>query len=321
MSRVSALRRASAPSVAEATLQEVLHGLTRTPKTLPCKLFYDAQGSELFEQICELDEYYLTRTELGILKTNIQSIAAATGPQRVLVEYGSGASVKTRLLLDAMPKLVAYVPIDICEPALSASREVLSKDYPNLPIWPVCGDYTAPLALPAVLTRYPVVGFFPGSTIGNFHPAAAAEFLTAVRMHCGPAGKLLIGVDLQKDESTLLAAYDDKCGTTARFNLNSLKVLNREYNAYFRLDEFEHRAVWNADHGRIEMHLVSKSRQTVQVDSTAVRLEAGESIITEYCYKYSLPRFRELCERSGFTVKQTWLDANQWFSVHLMAVD
>lgn len=320
MNALRALERAVARSSTDSTLQEIADGLAQNPKRLPCKLFYDAQGSALFEQICELDEYYLTRTELAILTSNAREIAGAIGPGRVLVEYGSGASLKTRLLLDTLPSVAAYVPIDICEPALRASQAALRAAYPQLTILPINADYTGDLQLPNIVRATPVAAFFPGSTIGNFDPSSAAEFLTRIREHCGSHGKLLIGVDLEKDEPTLLAAYDDRKGITARFNLNLLRVLNRDYNAYFRLDEFEHRAVWNRTESRVEMHLVSKSRQVVQVDSMAVRLDVGEPIVTEYCYKYSLGHFRQLCQRSGFSVERVWLDPDQLFSVQLLQV-
>ncbi len=318
MIRAEALKQTESQLNADAVLREVLDGLTQAPKRLPSKLFYDARGSALFEQICGLDEYYLTRTELDILTTHIDEIVRGIGPGRVLLEYGSGASVKTRLLLDALESPVAYIPIDICEPALNASREDLSRAYPHLPIFPVCGDYTGPLQLPRVSPPARTVAFFPGSTIGNLDNSAAVEFLKTVRVHCGAGGKLLIGVDLRKDEETLLAAYNDRQGVTAQFNLNILRVLNREYNAYFRPEEFAHRAIWNDAAGRIEMHLVSQCRQTVQVDSMAVRLDAGEPIVTEHCHKYSLSQFRTLSEKGGFRVEQVWQDRRQLFGVHLL---
>jgi dimethylhistidine N-methyltransferase len=303
---------------ADAVLEEVLNGLSQTPKRLPCKLFYDTRGSALFERICDLDEYYLTRTELGILRSHIDEIAHRIGSGRILVEYGSGASIKTRLLLDKLEAVTAYIPIDICQSALHASKLALTKAYPNLPIAPVCGDYTGPLDLPLVTPTSRVAGFFPGSTIGNLDAAAAKDFLRGVRAHCGAAGKLLLGVDLQKDEPTLLAAYDDTEGVTAQFNLNILRVLNREHNANFRAEEFTHSAIWNSEAGRVEMHLVSKCRQNARVDSQVVRLDAGEHIVTEHCYKYQLPQFRDLCEKSGLSVERVWTDPKQLFSVHLL---
>ncbi len=303
----------------DTALQEVLNGLSRTPKRLPCKLFYDTRGSALFERICELDEYYLTRTELDILKANMEDIAKSIGSERILVEYGSGASIKTRLLLDTLESVAAYIPIDICQSALLASKQALAEAYPSLPIVPVCGDYTGRLDLPVLTPTSRIVGFFPGSTIGNLAPPAAVEFLKSARAHSGSVGKFLIGVDLMKDEPTLLAAYNDAEGVTALFNLNILRVLNREHNACFRVEEFTHRAIWNGAKGRIEMHLVSKCRQIARVDSMVVRFDAGEHIVTEHCYKYQLPQFRELCHKSGFTVDRVWTDPKQLFSVHLLS--
>ena len=303
----------------DTALQEVLKGLSLTPKRLPSKLFYDTRGSALFERICDLDEYYLTRTELDILRANIDEIAASIGSERILVEYGSGASIKTRLLLDTLKSVATYIPIDICQSALLASKLALAETYPNLPIVPVCGDYTGQLDLPVLTPTSRVAGFFPGSTIGNLDPPDAVEFLKGVRSHCGSAGKLLIGVDLRKDEPTLLAAYDDAQGVTAQFNLNILRVLNREHNACFQVEEFAHRAIWNGGAGRVEMHLVSKCRQSARVDSMVVRFDAGEHIVTEHCYKYQLPQFRSLCHKSGFTVDRVWTDPKQLFSVHLLS--
>jgi dimethylhistidine N-methyltransferase len=314
---------ASAPNRSETTDRndhargEVLRGLGGHPKHLPCKLFYDTRGSELFERICELDEYYLTRTELRILRASIDDIAAAIGPERVLVEYGSGAAVKTRLLLDALKSPVGYIPIDICRSALRNSQRILTALYPSLWIRPVCADYTLPLELPTFSHR--IAAFFPGSTIGNFDPPAAVQFLKRIHTHVGVGGKLLIGVDLKKDKRILEAAYADREGITAEFNLNILRVLNREYNAYFSLESFGHRALWNERQGRVEMHLVSKCRQSVQVDSMTVRLEAGETILTEYCYKYQPDEFRDLSQQSGFSVERVWVDEHQLFSVQLLS--
>jgi len=304
---------------ADTALEEVLSGLSQTPKRLPCKLFYDTRGSTLFERICDLDQYYLTRTELGILRDNIDEIATRIGSGRILVEYGSGASIKTRLLLDSLAAVAAYIPIDICQSALLASKLALAKAYPNLPIVPVCGDYTGQLDLPLLTPTSRVAAFFPGSTIGNLDAPAAVDFLKGVRAHCGSDGKLLIGVDLQKDEPTLLAAYDDAEGVTAQFNLNILRVLNRKHNASFRIEEFTHRAIWNNGAGRVEMHLVSKCHQSASVDSAVVRFEAGEHIVTEHCYKYQLPQFRALCHQSDLTVERVWTDPRQLFSVHLLS--
>ena len=317
MSASSAAERRS--NEVDAALEEVLGGLARRPKSLPCKLFYDARGSELFERICELDEYYLTRTELEILREHVGEMAAALGPRVVLVEYGSGASIKTRLLLDALEAPRAYVPIDISHSALMASAAALARAYRDLVVQPICADYTRPVELPP-LPGEPahVAAFFPGSTIGNFEPAAAVEFLRRVRLLCRPGGKLLIGADLKKDRATLEAAYDDARGVTAEFNLNILRVLNREYAAQFSLDAFAHRALWNEAAGRVEMHLVSRCAQRVRVGPVNVRFDAGEHVVTEHCYKYDLEQFRGLAARAGFRVERVWTDSLRRFSVQLL---
>lgn len=299
-------------------LREVLHGLAQKPKRLPCKLFYDARGSELFERICELPEYYPTRTELGILSANIEPITRALGRDLALLEFGSGASVKTRLLLDRLESPQVYVPIEISHSALTGSARALAAAYPTLSIEPLCADYTKALKLPEVVRTLRRAAFFPGSTIGNFEPDAAVEFMQRVRGYCGPRGKLLIGVDLKKDPSILEAAYDDAQGVTAAFNLNILSVLNRECRAQFALEDFTHRAIWNERAGRVEMQLLSRRRQRVQLDGVAIHFEAGEPIVTEHCYKFELVQFRALAERSGFRVEQVWTDPERRFSVQLL---
>jgi len=301
---------------ADSNRAEVLKGLFQSPKTLPCKLFYDARGAELFDKICDLDEYYLMRTELGILRTNIEQIARALEPLNALLEYGSGASVKTRVLLDALPRLAMYVPIDICESALRASVSELSQAYPALRVEPVCGDYMGELHLPSVAEH--TVAFFPGSTIGNLEPPAAREFFGRVRAHCGGSAKLLIGVDLRKAVDLLISAYDDRGHVTADFNLNILNVLNREHGANFQLADFTHRAIWNEAASRIEMHLVSRRRHTVHIGSAQVNFEAGESIVTEHCHKYDLDQFRDLAHGGGFSVQRVWTDRDKLFSVQLL---
>jgi dimethylhistidine N-methyltransferase len=301
-----------------AILGEVLHGLAQTPKRLPCKLFYDALGSRLFERICDLKEYYLTRTELGILHRHAADMAAAAGPECVLVEFGSGASVKTRVLLDVLERPKAYVPIDISRSALEASVLALRSAYPSLDVSPVCADYLQELELPARGPCGRTLVFFPGSTIGNFDPPEAVAFLRRVRELCAPSGLLLIGVDLKKDRATLEAAYDDRAGVTAEFNRNILRVVNRECRAGFALESFAHRAVYDERAGRIEMHLVSRLRQTVEVGDRRVAFEAGEHIVTEHCYKYDLDQFRGLARKGGFEPRRDWTDAKGRFSVQLL---
>jgi dimethylhistidine N-methyltransferase len=303
----------------DALRSEVMHGLCRTPKALPCKLFYDARGSELFERICELEEYYPTRTELGILREHAAEISSALGPSCALIEFGSGASTKTRLLLDAMPDLRAYVPIEISRTALVASAAALRRAYLALEVHPVCADYTQRLSLPTIATQGRVAAFFPGSTIGNFDPPDAVAFLGRVRGYCGKSGQLLIGVDLKKDRATLEAAYDDRKQVTAEFNRNILRVVNRECGADFLLDAFAHRAIWNERAGRVEMHLVSRCEQLVHVGRDRVHFEAGEPIVTEHCYKYELSEFEALAQQAGWRVARIWTDAERRFSVQLLS--
>jgi len=298
---------------------EVLAGLTRAPKEIPCKFFYDDRGSALFDEICTLDAYYPTRTEVGIMRRCLPDIAARLGRACLLVEYGSGSSTKTRLLLDRLPAPAGYMPIDISRDHLMRAAADLAMAYPDVEILPVCADYTLPLHLPAwprpVARR---VVYYPGSTIGNFHPPEAEAFLRRMAGVAGPGGGLLIGVDLKKDRATLERAYDDDRGVTAAFNLNLLARINREMGADFDLDGFEHRAPYNAACGRIEMHLVSRRAQAVHFGDRVVTFTAGEPIVTEYSYKYGLAEFALLARRAGLTVDDTWTDARGWFSVQYL---
>jgi dimethylhistidine N-methyltransferase len=298
-------------------LSEIWSGLAREPKRLPCKLFYDAHGSRLFESITRLPEYYPTRTELEILERHRREIAQCIGPLAALVEFGSGASVKTRLLLDALDSPRVYVPIDISTDMLLSSARALEARYPELAVRPLVADYMLELELPltAAERQGRVVAFFPGSTIGNFEHEEAVSFLRRVRRACGSRSEILIGVDLPKDRATLEAAYDDSQGVTARFNLNALRVLNREYGAQFRLEDFMHRALWNEPESRIEMHLVSRRDHVARVGSRSFSFREGEAIVTEHCHKYSLEDFRQLCASAGYEVSQVWLDARGAFSL------
>jgi dimethylhistidine N-methyltransferase len=301
-------------------LSEIWSGLSREPKRLPCKLFYDAQGSRLFEQITRLPEYYPTRTEIAILERHGSAIAERLGTRALIVEFGSGASVKTRLLLDALQQPRAYIPIDISREMLLSSASALDEAYPELDVRPVHGDYMGELDLP--LTREERLGnvtvFFPGSTIGNFEQDEVVHFLRRLRRSCGDQVSVLIGVDVPKERAILEAAYDDASGVTARFNLNALRVLNREYGAHFRIAEFEHRAVWNAAESRVEMHLVSRRDQHVSVGGRTFSFRSGEPIVTEHCYKYGLGAFRDLVQSAGFDVSEVWLDEASSFSVQLL---
>jgi L-histidine Nalpha-methyltransferase len=291
-------------------------GLASPRKTLPCKYFYDARGSALFERICDLPEYYPTRTELAILEAHADEMAACLGPRCLLIELGSGSSRKTRLLLDRLHEPAGYVPIDISSAARAGSLRVLAKAYPSLEVLPVCADYGDSLELPhprVEPARRAV--FFPGSTIGNFTPPDAQRFLARMARMAQSDGGILIGADLRKAPALLEAAYDDAAGVTAAFDLNLLVRLNDEVGADFALDRFQHRAVWNEEAGRVEMHLVSTVDQDVRVAGRRFRFAAGESIHTENSYKYSLDGFAKLAEAAGLAVRQVWTDERRWFSV------
>jgi dimethylhistidine N-methyltransferase len=304
-----------------ALLADVLAGLQASQKTLPCKYFYDELGSQLFDRICDLEEYYPTRTETSILCQHVGEIAALFAPGTLFVEYGSGSSTKTRILLDHLRELAAYVPVDISREHLGATSARLAQSYPHLEILPICADYTDHFDLPDLgfkPTR--VTAFFPGSTIGNFHPDEAIEFLTRIAHLCGDRGGLLIGVDLKKDLSTLELAYNDRSGVTAEFNLNLLQRINREVGADFDLTKFHHHALYNPWQGRIEMHLVSRIDQKVHVGGHEIVFEAGESILTECSYKYTLAQFADLARKAGFAVKKVWTDPREFFSVQYLTV-
>jgi len=294
---------------------EVLRGLLGEPKTLPPKLFYDRAGARLFEQICELPEYYLTRTELGILEERAAEIASLCGEHTALIEYGSGAGVKVRLLLDELVNPAAYVPVDISMEQLAAVSAERARQYPDLRVAPVHADYTARFALPPLPDDARRVAFFPGSTIGNLHPAEATAFLHRIRATVGPRGALVLGVDRRKDPAILHAAYNDASGVTAAFNLNLLTRLNRELNATFDLSTFRHFAVFNDDDSRIEMHLESMIAQRVYVAGTPVDFERGETILTECSYKYDLPFLEAVTRPAGFRIEELWTDSRDWFWV------
>jgi dimethylhistidine N-methyltransferase len=282
--------------------EEVLRGLLSEPKTLPPKLFYDKTGAALFEQICELPEYYLTRAELA-------------GPRVALLEYGSGAGVKIRLLLNALVSPAAYVPIDISREQLARVARELATEYPGVAIRPLHADYTLPLAVPLLPEGSRRVAFFPGSTIGNFHPNEAAIFLGRVRRAVGKGGALVLGVDRRKRAATLNAAYDDSAGVTAKFNLNILARLNRDVHAHFDLRTFQHHAFFNPRASRVEMHLVSTVEQIVKVAGEPIHFEKGESIWTESSYKYDRARLEELIETAGFRMRKLWTDRKRQFWV------
>jgi L-histidine Nalpha-methyltransferase len=299
-------------------LADVLAGLSARRKTLPCKYFYDERGSALFDRICELDEYYPTRTELDILRRHVAAMAAALGPRCLIVEYGSGSSTKTRLLLERLDDPAAYVPVDISREHLLRSAAALAARHPRLRVIPVCADFTRPFGLPGVPGTLRRVAYFPGSTIGNFAPADARSFLSHVAHQCGSGGALLIGVDLRKPRAILEPAYDDARGVTAEFNRNLLRRINRELGADFDPSGFDHRAFWNTDEGRVEMHLVSRREQHVRLAGRAFRFSRGETIHTENSYKYDLSGFAKLAGAAGFEVERVWTDDALLFSVQLL---
>ncbi len=297
----------------------VLEGLLDSPKHLPSAYLYDARGSALFERICELPEYYPTRTELAILQTHAGDMATCIGPRAILVEPGSGAGVKTALLLERLLQPAAYVPVEISPTALQASVRAMAARFAHLPIHPLQADFTQAFTLPHALRRGDagraegeidgrVVFFFPGSTIGNLDPPAARRFLAGARTALGPGARLLVGVDLAKDPAILLPAYDDAAGVTAAFNRNLLVRLNREAGADFDPAGFDHRALWNAAEGRIEMHLVSRRAQQVRVAGSLIAFAAGESIHTENSYKHTLPGFAALARAGGWATARVWTD-------------
>jgi dimethylhistidine N-methyltransferase len=295
---------------------DAIEGLSASPKRLPAKYFYDAAGSDLFERITELPEYYPTRSELGILRAHGGDIAKLIPEGAALVEFGSGSNKKARILLQAAPALAAYVPVDICGPMLIQEAAELRPDFPQLKVLPVQADITQPFELPAeaaAATRR--VGFFPGSTIGNFEPHEAAAFLRNAAQILGPGATLIIGADLIKPSEILNAAYNDAQGVTAQFNLNMLVRINRELGGTFRLDTFEHHAFYNGDRNRIEMHLASLKRQKVKVAGACIEFRAGETIHTENSYKYSIESLGALARGTGWQPAGAWADAEKYFSI------
>lgn len=322
----NALRVGAAMSAATAAARDVagqrngvraqaLAGLLDEAKTLPAALFYDAAGARLFERICETAEYYPTRTEISILDRHAGEMAAMAGSRAALIEYGSGAGVKVRFLLDQLRDPAAYIPVDISRDQLVSVAAERAAQYPGVPIRPVCADYTQPFELPRLPADARRVAFFPGSTIGNFHPTEAAAFLHRVRHTVGRAGALLLGVDRRKDSRVLNAAYNDAEGVTAAFNLNILRRLNHEAGATFDLRAFRHVAFFNEEASRIEMHLESLRDQEVCVGGTRVAFARGETIHTECSYKYDDERLDSLVRAAGFEVAKLWTDARDWFWV------
>lgn len=300
---------------------EILAGLSEPQKRISPKYFYDKKGSELFDRICELPEYYLTRAELEIMQENLHEMAELIGPRVSVIEFGSGSSVKVRLLLDHLVQPLAYVPVDISPEYLRQMALDLALDYPSIHIQPVFADFTQPFELPShPKTPERNLVFFPGSTIGNFSRAKAGELLKVMRAEAGPGGALLIGVDLRKPSEILRAAYNDAQGVTAEFNLNLLVRLNRDLGANFELERFNHEAIYDESEGRIEMRLVSADAQTVNVAGQSVRFSKGEYIVTEHSYKYSLDEFEALARAAGLQIGKVWLDRRALFSVQYLTV-
>ncbi|RAK50975.1 ergothioneine biosynthesis protein EgtB [Phenylobacterium deserti] len=297
---------------------DVLEGLSLPQKALPPKYFYDAEGSRLFEAICELEAYYPTRTELALLRSAAQDIAAVIPDGAALVEFGSGASLKTRIVLDAAPQVAVYAPIDISAAALSGAAKSIRADYPNVIVAPLLEDFTRALDLPREARQRPVVGFFPGSTIGNFTPTEAQAFLAGARHLLGEGAAFLVGIDLVKPEAQLVEAYDDPLGVTAAFNKNLLVRMNRELDADFVLDGYRHRAIWNAAESRIEMHLESLSDQTVSLAGRTFHFKAGETLHTENSYKFTVAGFSALAAKAGWRLEREWTCAHPAFAVVLL---
>jgi dimethylhistidine N-methyltransferase len=303
-------------------LAEVKRGLSQQPKTLPCKFFYDERGSALFDAICEQPEYYPTRTEIALLEAIADDLARHIGPHAHLIEYGCGSVKKVRPLLDALEEPAAYVAVDISREHLLGAARLLAEDYPDLDVHAVCADFTKPFEVRPPVDRPDArrVGFFPGSTLGNFQPDDARRFLSNAVKVLGSGGAMVIGIDLKKDTAILDAAYNDSQGVTASFNLNLLRRINEELGANFDVGQFRHRAHYNADAGRVEMHLYSMAAQDVRVDGATFRFAEGESIHTENSHKYSVEDFRALARGAGFEPVEVWTDAERLFSIHYMTI-
>lgn len=305
-----------APEVADFR-DEVVRGLSARPKRIAPKFFYDRRGSALFEEICQLPEYYLTRVEIGILRSCVREIAGLTGPDSVLIELGSGSSRKVRLLLEAL-RPSAYLAVDISREFLLQATRKLAHDYPWLEVHAACADLCRPLVVSDLPEGGRRLAFYPGSSIGNFEPDEAREFLRGLHPMLGRDGALLIGVDLKKDPAILHAAYNDAAGVTAMFNLNLLVRLRRELGAEFEFAAFAHDAFYNGAAGRIEMHLVCRKAQRMWVEDACFAFAREESIHTENSYKYTIAEFHALARAAGYAVERTWLDANEMFSVHYL---
>ena len=300
---------------------EVLDGLSKSPRQLPYKFFYDQRGAQLFQEICDLPEYYITRTEIEILRLHGADMAKALGPQVELIGLGTGAGTKTRILLEELHNPAVYVSIDISKEQLEKSSARFREMFPTLQVLPVCVDYLEPfeLPLPRRLSSRSVI-YFPGSTIGNFEPEIASEFLARLVDLAGDGGGLLIGVDLQKDRDVLERAYNDAAGVTAQFNKNLLVRINRELEADFDLNRWQHHAIYSPSEGRIEIYLISDNEQTVHIGAREFQFRAGEEILTEYSYKHTIAGFIDLARQAGFHFEQVWTDDARWFGVFYFTV-
>lgn len=297
-------------------IERIVEGLSQSQKTISPKYFYDERGSLLFEQITELPEYYLTDAELEIMREHVDEMAALVEKTASLIEFGSGSSLKTRILLENLDDLAAYVPVDISESLLYASAQQIRTEFPDLDVLPVVADFTRSFALPTPKIM-PVknVVYFPGSTIGNFEHYTAMELLRVMYEEAGENGALLIGVDLQKDVDIIDRAYNDSAGVTAKFNLNMLRHLNNSYDANFDLDAFEHSAIYDEDEGRVVIELISQADQTFEVGNKEFSIAEGETILTEYSQKYTLRGFAKMASDAGFAVERVWTDPQELFSV------
>ena len=309
-------------NVQDEELEQLLDGLRQPEMMISPKYFYDERGSQLFEEITRLPEYYPTETELGIMRDNIDEIAELVGKQASLIEFGSGSSLKTRILLDHLDELAAYVPVDISQDHLLESAHQIRGEFPGLDVLPVVADFTQPFELPSPKVM-PVrnIVYFPGSTIGNFTHDAAQELLQVMYGEAGAGGALLIGIDVQKDPAIIERAYNDSAGVTAEFNRNVLHHLNREFGADFDPDAFAHRAEYNEDEGRVEIRLVSEQDQEFTLGRESFSIDKDEAILTEYSHKYTLEGFAAMAREAGFRVERVWMDAARLFSVQYLVRD
>jgi dimethylhistidine N-methyltransferase len=303
-------------------LQEIIDGLSGRQKQISPKYFYDERGSQLFDEITRLPEYYLTNTEISIMRNNVNEMAECIGRQASLIEFGSGSSIKTRILLEHLSELAAYVPVDISEEFLLESASFLREDFPHIEVLPVVADFTKQFQLPTprIMPLRNVV-YFPGSTIGNFEHPVATELLRVMYHEAGDGGALLIGVDLQKNSQVIEDAYNDSAGVTAAFNLNVLRHLNHAYGANFNLDNFEHSANYDKDGGRVVLELVSQDDQAIEIGTAKFYIARGETILTEYSHKYTLDGFAGLADEAGFEVARVWTDESRLFSVQFLTRD